>query len=47
VTRCLGDGKRVFLYQRVRGSVRAVRAIRNTQVFQTDTKVVADGHTLD
>jgi hypothetical protein len=28
--------------QRVRGSVRAVRAIRNTLVFQTETRVVAD-----
>jgi hypothetical protein len=41
-TRHLGDGKRVILRQRVRGSVRAVRAVRNTRVFQTDTRVVAD-----
>jgi hypothetical protein len=33
------DGKRVILRQRVRCSVRAVR---NTQVFQTETRVVAD-----
>jgi hypothetical protein len=38
----LGDGKRVILRQRVRGSVRAVRAVRNTRVFQTETGVVAD-----
>jgi hypothetical protein len=42
-TRRLGDGKRVLLRQRVRGSVRAVRAVRNTRVFQTETRVVADG----
>jgi len=41
-THCLGDGKRVILRQRVRGSVRAVRAVRNTQVFQMETGVVAD-----
>jgi hypothetical protein len=41
VTRDLGDGKRVILRQRVRGSVRAVRAARNTRVFQTETRVVA------
>src|SRR5882757_1563583 len=41
-TRRLGDGKRVILRQRVRGSVRAVRAVRNTRVFQTETGVVAD-----
>ena len=32
----------MILRQRVRGSVRAVRAVRNTWVFQTETKVVAD-----
>jgi len=41
-TRRLGDGKRVILCQRVWGSVRAVRAVRNTLVFQTETRVVAD-----
>jgi hypothetical protein len=41
-TRRLGDGQRVILRQRVRGSVRAVRAVRNTWVFQTETGVVAD-----
>jgi hypothetical protein len=45
-TRRLGDGKRVFLRRRVRGSVRAVRAVRNTQVFQTETRVVADEASL-
>jgi len=41
-TRRLGDGKRVILRQRVRGSVRALRAVWNTRVFQTETKFVAD-----
>ena len=41
-TRRLGDGKRLILRQRVRGSVRAVRAVRNTRVFQTETGVDAD-----
>jgi len=41
-TRRLADGQRVILRQRVRGSVRAVRAVRNTWVFQTETRVVAD-----
>jgi len=41
-TRRLGDRQRVILRQRVRGSVRAVRAVRNTRVFQTETRVVAD-----
>ena len=41
-TRHLGDGLRVILRQRVRGSVRAVRAVGNTQVFLTETRVVAD-----
>jgi hypothetical protein len=36
------DGQRVILRQRVRGSVRAVRAVRNTWVFQTETRVFAD-----
>jgi len=38
----LCNGKRVILCQRVRGSVRAVRAVQNTRVFQTETRVVAD-----
>jgi len=41
-THRLGDGKRVILRQRVRGSVRAIRAIRNTPVYLTETWVVAD-----
>jgi len=41
-TRRLGDGQRVILRQSVRGSVRAVRAVRNSRVFQTETTVVAD-----
>jgi hypothetical protein len=41
-TRCLGDRKRVILRHSVRGSVKAVRAVRNTWVFQTETGVVAD-----
>jgi len=41
-TRRLGDGSRLILRQRVRGSARAVRAVRNTRVFQTETRVVAD-----
>jgi hypothetical protein len=41
-TRRLGDGQRVILRQRARGSVRAVRAVWNTRVFQTETRVVAD-----
>jgi hypothetical protein len=44
VIRCLGDRQRVILCQRVRGSVRAVLAVRNTRVFQTETRVVADVH---
>jgi hypothetical protein len=41
-TRRMGDRQRVLLRQMVRGSVRAVRAVRNTRVFQTETRVVAD-----
>jgi hypothetical protein len=41
-TRRLGDLKCVILCQRVQGSVRAVRAIRNTPVCQMKTRVVAD-----
>ena len=39
---CESNGNRLILRQRVRGSVRAVRAVRNTRVFQTETRVVAD-----
>jgi len=42
VTRRLGDAQRVILRQSVRGSVRTARAVRNTQVFQTEIMVVAD-----
>ena len=38
----LGDVKRVIPRQSVQGSIRAIRAVRNTQVFQTETRVVAD-----
>jgi hypothetical protein len=41
-TRRLGDRQPAILRQRVRGSVRAVRAVRNTRVFQMETRVVAD-----
>jgi len=42
----LGDRKCVFFRQRVRGSVWAVRAVQNTHVFLTETRVVADEWTL-
>jgi len=42
VTCRLGDGWRLICCQRVQGSVRAVRAVQNTRVFQTETRVVAD-----
>jgi hypothetical protein len=38
----LGDGSRLILRQRVPGSGRAIRAVRNTRVFQMETRVVAD-----
>jgi len=41
--RWLGDGKRVILCQSVRELVRAVRAVRNTQVFLADTTVADEG----
>jgi len=41
-THCLGDRWRLILRQRVRCSARAVRAVWNTWVFQTETRVVAD-----
>jgi hypothetical protein len=44
-TRRLGDGLRLSLRQRVQGSARAVRAVRKTQVFQSETRVVADAAT--
>jgi hypothetical protein len=40
---CLGDGSHVIFRQRVRGSVRAVRAVWNTPVFQMETRADADG----
>jgi len=40
--RRLGDRKRSFLRQRVQGSMGAIRAVRNTWVFLTETGVVAD-----
>ena len=46
-TRRLGDRQRVILRQRVRGSVRAIRAVWNTRVFQTETRVVADDESLE
>jgi hypothetical protein len=45
-TRRQVDRKRVTLRQRVRASVRAVRAVRNSRVFQTETTVVADARLL-
>jgi len=41
-TRRLGDGWRLIHWQKVRSSTRAVRAVRNTRLFQTETRVVAD-----
>jgi hypothetical protein len=41
-TRRMGDRKRVILCPRVPGSIRAVRAVCNTWVFQTETWFVAD-----
>jgi len=37
-----GDKERVILRQRVRGSVRAVRGVRNIPVFLTETTAAAD-----
>jgi hypothetical protein len=39
----LGDGSHLILCQRLLGSARAVRAIPNTRVFQTETRVISDG----
>jgi len=41
-TRRLGDGSCLFLRERVFGSVRSVRAIRNTRVLLTGTRFIAD-----
>jgi len=41
-TRRLGDWRHVILGRRVRGSVRAIRAIQIPRVFLTETRVVAD-----
>jgi hypothetical protein len=38
----MGDGSRLILRQRVLGSVTASRAVRNTHVFMTETRFVAD-----
>jgi len=38
----LGDGQCVILCERVRGSVRAVRAVWAKRRFQTETRVVTD-----
>jgi len=43
-THRLGDRQCVILCQTVRGSVRAIRAIRNTRVFQMETSVVGDAY---
>jgi hypothetical protein len=40
--RRVGDRSNLIVCQRVGGSVRAVRAIRNTQVFLMETWFVAD-----
>ena len=45
-TRRLADRQCIILRQRVRGSVRAIRAVRNTRVFQTETRVVADARAM-
>jgi hypothetical protein len=42
-TRRFGDRSRLIFYQRVQGSVRAIRAVRNTPVRQTETGAVAAG----
>jgi len=41
-TRHSCDGSSLILRHRVQGSVKAVRAIRNTRVFLTETRIVAD-----
>jgi hypothetical protein len=38
----MGDGKLSILHQSLRGFVRALRAVRNTQGFQTETGVVTN-----
>jgi len=40
--RRLGNRQRAILRQRVRGSLRAVRAVQNTWVLQMETRIVAD-----
>jgi len=45
-TNRLGDGMRLILPQGVWGSVRAIRAVRNTRVLLPETRVVADGISL-
>jgi pyridoxal biosynthesis lyase PdxS len=46
-SRRLGNGSHLILCQRVRGSTRAARGVRNTRVFQTETRVVADASLED
>jgi len=46
-TRCRGDGSHLFLSQRVRGLVRAVKVVRNTRLFLTETRFVADAINSD
>jgi len=41
-TRRLGDRMGVIQSQKVRGSIKAVRAVRNTRVFLTETRVLGD-----
>jgi hypothetical protein len=43
-THRLGDWQRQILHQKVRGSVKAIRAVRNTRVFLSETRVVADAY---
>jgi len=40
------DEKRIILRQRGRGSIRAVRAVQNTRVFQMETSVVANARIM-
>ena len=44
-TRCFGEGKHLILRQRVRGSITAVRVIRNAWTFLMETGLVADATT--
>jgi hypothetical protein len=42
MTRPLGNGLHLIVCQRVRGSMKAVRDVWNTRVFEMETRVVAD-----